>query len=209
MTATGLFAFVTVSLMIIMTPGQDTLLTVRNTLTGGRVAGWLTAVGVAGGQLTWTLAASAGLSAILLAYPSAFAAIRVAGAAYLVLLGAQSVRAAVSQRRLSTERFEPGEAIGRPAYVRQGLLSNLGNPKMLLFFTGLLPQFAGGGRAIDLVILGLTFCLLTLSWLCLYATAVAKLGELFSKPKFWRTLEGATGLGLVALGLRVASDAAL
>jgi threonine/homoserine/homoserine lactone efflux protein len=208
MATTGLFAFFTVSLLVIVTPGQDTLLTVRNTLHGGRIAGWLTALGVAGGQLTWTLAASAGLSAVLLAYPSAFIAIRIAGAAYLILLGAQSLRAAISQRRITVMRIEPGQAARQPAYIRQGLLSNLGNPKMLLFFTGLLPQFADGGRAIDLVILGLTFCLLTLSWLCLYVAAVAKLGELFAKPRFWRSLEGAAGVGLVALGLRIASDAA-
>src|SRR5439155_16708532 len=88
---TGPLAFLAVSVLVIVTPGQDTLLTVRNTLGAGRIAGMLTAVGVAGGQLTWTLAASAGFAAVVIAYPAAFTAIRVTGAAYLVLLGGRSL----------------------------------------------------------------------------------------------------------------------
>jgi threonine/homoserine/homoserine lactone efflux protein len=206
---TGLFAFFTVSLLVIMTPGQDTLLTVRNTLNGGRIAGWLTAVGVAGGQLTWTVAASAGLSAVLLAYPAAFVAIRVAGGVYLIVLGLQSLRAAMGQRAEAVAGLQTRPATRPPTYVRQGLLSNLGNPKMLLFFAGLLPQFAPVGSSMALAMLGLTFCVLTLAWLCVYATAVARLGELFLRPRFWRSIEGATGVGLVALGLRVAVDVPL
>src|SRR5262245_37233333 len=131
-----LAAFVGVSLIVIVTPGQDTALTIRNTLVGGR-GGWLkTALGVASGQLTWALASSAGLAAVLLASRPLFTGIRLAGAAYLLALGAQALIAAVRGREHAPTRRRRGAA------YRQGILSNLGNPKMVVFFTSLLPQFA-------------------------------------------------------------------
>src|ERR1043166_2504971 len=135
-------AFLGVSLVVIVTPGQDTALTIRNTLSGGRRDGTRTAFGVASGQVTWALAASAGVSALLLASKPVFTALRIAGAAYLVFLGAQALLAAV-RGRTAAHTAPRGSA----AY-RQGLLSNLGNPKMVVFFTSLLPQFASsfGGR---------------------------------------------------------------
>src|SRR2546430_12586183 len=90
-----LVAFLGVSLVVIVTPGQDTALTIRNTLGGGRRGGVLTALGVVSGQLTWALAASAGLSAVLLASRPVFVGLRLAGAAYLVLLGAQALLSAI------------------------------------------------------------------------------------------------------------------
>lgn len=207
MAITGLFAFIGVSLLIIVTPGQDTLLTVRNTLSGGRVAGLYTAVGVAGGQLTWTLAASAGVGAALVAAPSAFTILRLAGAAYLVWLGAQSVRAAIAPRSGPVATVTEPRLVGTTAFVRQGLLSNLGNPKMLVFFTSLLPQFASAAEPGRLVLLGLVFCLLTLCWLDIYVIAIARLEALFGRPSFRRTLEGTAGAVLVLLGARIAAEA--
>jgi threonine/homoserine/homoserine lactone efflux protein len=206
MAITGLFAFVGVSLLIIVTPGQDTLLTVRNTLNGGRAAGWFTALGVAGGQLTWTLAASAGLGAALVASPSIFTILRLAGAAYLVWLGGQSAWAAITERGGPVVASAHSLPAGTTTFIRQGLLSNLGNPKMLVFFTGLLPQFGSAAEPAQLVLLGLVFCLLTLCWLDMYVYAIAKLGALFGRPTFRRTLEGAAGAALILLGARIAAD---
>src|SRR3954470_9425212 len=119
-----LAAFVGVALIVIITPGQDTALTIRNTIVGGRRAGVCTALGVISGQLTWALAASAGLAAILLASRDVFIALKLAGAAYLVFLGAQallaSIRSSPAGHRLPQRR----------GVYRQGVLSNLGNPKM-------------------------------------------------------------------------------
>src|SRR5438034_10766503 len=84
-------AFLAISAIVIITPGQDTALTIRNTLLGGRMAGVATAVGVAIGQATWTLAASLGLTALLVASEPAFTAIRIVGAAYLTYLGAHAL----------------------------------------------------------------------------------------------------------------------
>ena len=132
-----LLAFLGVAVVVIVTPGQDTALTVRNTLAGGRSAGIRTAIGVVSGQAVWALAASAGVAALLVASEPAFLALKLAGAAYLVYLGGQALLAAV--RRAPAPAHAVRDAGGRE--LRQGLLSNLGNPKMAVFFSSLLPQF--------------------------------------------------------------------
>jgi threonine/homoserine/homoserine lactone efflux protein len=197
--AAQLAAFLGVSAVVIVTPGQDTALTIRNTLLGGRRAGVGTAFGVVGGQLAWALATSAGLAALLLASAPLFSAIRLAGAAYLVVLGAQALAAAV-RGRPHQDRVHRR----RSSAVRQGLLSNLGNPKMAVFFTSLLPQFAASFTG--MLSLGLLFAALTLSWLSLYALAVARASGLLRKTRVRRALDAVTGLALVALGLRVAAE---
>lgn len=202
---TGLIAFVAVSLLVIVTPGQDTLLTIRNTLSGGRAAGLSTALGVAGGQFAWTLAATAGIGGTLLAAPMLFLSLRIAGGAYLVWLGWQSLRAAVARGAKQEARVPVPARSG--SFIRQGLLSNLGNPKMLVFFTGLLPQFASPDAPVQLVLLGVLFCLLTMCWLDVYVLTVGKLGKLLNRPRFRRTLEGIAGGVLVALGVTVAAEA--
>ena len=197
---THLVAFLGVSLLVIVTPGQDTALTIRNTLLGGRRAGVRTAAGVAAGQATWTLAASAGVVALLRASEPAFTAVRLAGAAYLVYLGLQTLL-----RRGHVESRAGGGGSSRRA-LRQGLLSNLGNPKMAMFFTSLLPQF--GSSFASLVALGLGFCSLTFLWLSGYAWAVARAGDVLRRPRIRRALDRVTGVVLVAFGLRLAAERA-
>jgi threonine/homoserine/homoserine lactone efflux protein len=199
MSAAQLAAFLGVSAVVIVTPGQDTALTIRNTLLGGRRAGVGTAAGVVGGQLAWALAVSAGLAALLLASAPLFTAIRLAGAAYLVVLGAQALVSAVRGRP-----HEDRLPRRRSSAVRQGLLSNLGNPKMAVFFTSLLPQFASSFAG--MLSLGLLFAALTLSWLSLYALAVARASGLLRRTGVRQALDALTGLALVALGLRVATE---
>jgi len=191
-------AFVGVSALVIVTPGQDTALTIRNTLFGGRRAGVLTAAGVACGQAFWTLAASLGLAALLGASEPAFLAVRLAGAAYLVLLGVQTLL------RAGRQVPEHARRAGRP--FKQGLLSNLGNPKMAVFFTSLLPQFGGTSFPV-LLALGLVFCSMTFAWLSGYAFAVARAGDFLRRSRFRVWLDRITGAVLVAFGIRLATEA--
>jgi threonine/homoserine/homoserine lactone efflux protein len=202
----GLLAFVAVSAVVICTPGQDTALTVRNTFSGGRRSGIATAAGVALGQAVWTLAASAGVVALLSASEPVFRTLKLAGAAYLVYLGAQSLCAALA-RRAHTPRLRSNAPLSPPRALRQGVLSNLGNPKMAVFFASLLPQFAPAGDSSFAVLLalGLLFCSLTFAWLTLYATAVARVGRLLTGT-VRRALDAVTGIVLVALGLRLAAE---
>src|SRR6266542_1442481 len=177
-------AFLGVSALVIVTPGQDTALTIRNSLVGGRRGGVQTAAGVALGQAVWALAASLGVAALLRASEPAFLALRLVGAVYLLYRGACALRS--------------------PLF--QGLLSNLGNPKMAVFFTSLLPQFAPGESFSALLALGLVFCTMTLVWLTGYALAVAKADDFLRRPRIRRTIEAVTGAVLVALGLRLATE---
>ena len=191
-------AFLGVSALVIVTPGQDTALTIRNTLLGGRRSGVLTAAGVASGQAFWTLAASLGLAAVLSASEPAFLAVRLAGAAYLIFLGVQTLIG--SSGHASERPRRPGNAF------RQGFLSNLGNPKMAVFFTSLLPQF-GGTSFPALLLLGLVFCSMTLLWLSLYAAAVARAGDFLRRSRVRAWLDRITGAVLVAFGVRLATGA--
>jgi len=202
----SLLAFVAVSAVVICTPGQDTALTVRNTLAGGRRTGIATAGGVALGQAVWTVAASAGVVALLTASEPVFRAVKLAGAAYLVYLGAQSLVAALANREHPSE-LRAGTPLSPGRALRQGVLSNLGNPKMAVFFASLLPQFAPGGAATfaALLGLGLLFCTLTFAWLCCYAAAVARVGLLLTGT-VRRVLDAVTGIVLVALGVRLATE---
>jgi threonine/homoserine/homoserine lactone efflux protein len=170
-----LAGFLLVAALVIVTPGQDTALTIRNTLAGARRAGVATAAGVSSGQAVWTLATSVGLAAVIAASEPLFRAVKLAGAAYLVLLGLQSLRDALRRRTRASERAEP--SVGTTQAFRQGLLSNLGNPKMAVFFSSLLPQL--GDSFVELLGLGALF------------------------PRVRRGIDAITGTALVALGLRL------
>ena len=195
-------AFLGVSVLVIVTPGQDTALTIRNTLLGGRRGGVFTALGVSAGQATWTLATAVGVGALLVASEPAFLALKLAGSAYLVVLGLQALWSAVRRRHVDSPALVVGTRSPAQAF-RQGLVSNLGNPKMLAFFTSLLPQFGGSFSA--LLGLGLVFCAMTGVWLCGYAVAVARAGDLFRRSAVRRALDALVGTVLVALGLRLAA----
>jgi threonine/homoserine/homoserine lactone efflux protein len=194
-----LVAFLGVSALVIATPGQDTALTIRNTLLGGRSAGVCTAIGVSAGQAMWTVCTALGVGALLVASEPAFLALKLAGAAYLIYLGVQAL---LHRGRAFT--LDSGGRVTSSGAFRQGVLSNLGNPKMLAFFTSLLPQFADsfGG----LLALGVTFCAMTLVWLSAYSFLIARAGTLLRRGPVRRAIEAVTGTVLIALGLRLATE---
>jgi threonine/homoserine/homoserine lactone efflux protein len=187
-------AFVGISAVVICTPGPDTALIVRNTLFGGRRNGVRTAAGIVCGIALWTLAASAGIAALVAASHPLFTALRVAGAAYLVWLGIETLRG----HRSATLAPKPGSG------YRQGLLSNLGNPKIAVFFTSLLPQFGSG--FLQLTALGLLFCAMGAVWLTGYALVVARARGLVLRPRIRRAVDTITGITLVAFGARLATE---
>jgi len=204
-----LAAFLGVSVVVIVTPGQDTLLNVRNTLLGGRRRGVATALGVATGQAVWTVATSAGLAGLLLASKPAFLALRVVAIGYLAWLGLQALRDAIrpAPKEIGAGEPAPGRQLSGLAAYRQGAVSNLSNPKMAIFFVSLLPQFAAPGRGafVTMLSLGLVFCLMTLTWLVLSATVVARMGALLRRSGIRRVLDGVTACAFVGLGARLAA----
>jgi threonine/homoserine/homoserine lactone efflux protein len=193
-------AFLGIAALVIVTPGQDTALTIRNSLLGGRRGGVLTALGVSTGQCAWGIATSAGIAALLVASDPAFIALRVFGAAYLVYLGLQSLWRAICHAGPNNTVL-----LAKPCPFRQGLISNLGNPKMAVFFPSLLPQFADSFAG--LLALGVIFASMTLVWLTAYAYAVAKAGDFLRRSRIRRLIDAVVGVVLAGLGIRVASDA--
>jgi threonine/homoserine/homoserine lactone efflux protein len=206
----SVLTFLGISAAVIVTPGPDTALTVRNTFLGGRHGGILTAVGVSAGQVVWSVGTSLGLLAVLLTSESVFQALRLLGAAYLAYLGVQSLRAAFrgGPPRGSAPPRDARARLGGLAAFRQGLLNNLANPKMAVFFASVLPQFAppGYGMLSVLVLLGLVFSALTFLWLSLYAVVIARAGEFVRGSRVRRAIDGTAGMTLIGLGVSVATE---
>ena len=182
-----MIGFLAVAVVVIVAPGPDFALTVKNTVRGG---GEATACGVVTGQVVWVVATAAGVAALLAASHPAFVTLRLVGAAYLVWLGLCSLLAHGGH----AERLRPGSPF------RQGLLSNLANPKMPVFFISLLPQF--GASFLALTAHGLVFAALTLCWLAL----VSRGAGMLLVPRVRRAVDIVTGVVLVALGLRLATE---
>ncbi len=206
----GMLAFLGISILVIVIPGPDTALTIRNSLTGGRVAGFATALGVVAAQLVWEIATAAGLTAILLASEKIFHLVKMAGALYLIVLGAQALLAALRSRRSDAATPNGGSAaVVRPGRAfQQGAISNLGNPKMAVYFASIFPQFAPHGHDTfsALMTLGLIFSSLTLAWLSLYAFAIARAAAFFRRSRVRRAMEGVSGVALIGLGTKLALE---
>ncbi|HKX07850.1 MAG TPA: LysE family translocator [Stellaceae bacterium] len=207
---TNYLAFLGIALVVITTPGPDTALTIRNTLIGGTRGGIFTAMGVSTGLMIWALAASAGVVGVLVASAPVFEALRYAGAAYLIWVGVQSLLSALRPTIAAPGTSSPQTrrrlcALGA---FRQGLINDLANPKIAAFFASLFPQFVPveGASFGTLMVLGLTFSMVTLTWLTAYAFAVAKAGDVLRRSGIRRAIEGVTGAVLIAFGLRLASE---
>jgi threonine/homoserine/homoserine lactone efflux protein len=195
-------AFLVLAAVVIATPGPDTALTIRNTLSRGRAGGVCTALGVVAGQTAWILATAFGIAALLATSETAFLLVRVLGSVYLVVLGLSTLRG-----RTRETGVPPGTPAALPLVaMRQGLISNLTNPKAAVFFPSLLPQFAGreGEPALTMVALGVVFALLTLGWLCAYACAIARFRDTLVKPHLRRALDLVTGAALIGFGCKLA-----
>jgi threonine/homoserine/homoserine lactone efflux protein len=202
-----LAGFVALAIVVIVTPGPDTALTIRNTLLGGRAAGVATALGVGLGQATWSIATSVGVAALLVAAEPAFGALKLAGAAYLIYLGAQSLWSAFRGQGAHPARDGAVARVRTTRALRQGLLSNLSNPKMAVFFPSLLPQFVAADAPpfLALLALGILFCAMTFAWLTGYAFAVARAGNVLRRSAVRRAIEAVTGVVLLGFGIRVAA----
>jgi len=201
-------AFLAIALLISIAPGPDTALATRNALVGGRQAAVFTVLGVAIGLAVWTIAASIGIAAVLEASEPAFVALKVVGSVYLAYLGVQALRAALSRRGPRQLAREPAHRIRPRVALRQGLLCNLGNPKVAIFFTSFLPQFARGDHPsfLSLLLLALSFCAIGLSWLTTYSLVVARAGDFLRRPRVRRVVEGLTGTVLIGFGIRLAIE---
>ena len=199
-------AFAAVAALIVVVPGPDMALVLRNGVAYGRRAAVATALGINAGLLVWALAAALGIAALLHASGTAFTVLKLAGAVYLVWLGVRAL--------LDAWRGAPDESsTGRPrapktSPFRQGLLSNLFNPKIALVYTTLIPQFVdrGGSEFAQTFLLAGVFIAMGLVWLTGYALLVAKVGALLRRPSIRRLVNAVAGTMLTALGVRLALE---
>jgi threonine/homoserine/homoserine lactone efflux protein len=221
---TALLGFALASTLVILAPGPDSMLVMRNTMRGGRKAGWVTACGTLSGLTIWALAAALGLSALLRVSHVGYDILRFCGAAYLIWLGVTSL---AHFRRKSAA--EPGAGAGGPgpavpgpavpgltgpgtarpgrAYLN-GLLSNLLNPKISVFFMAFLPAFvpAGASAAEFSLALGIWFIAETGLWLAVVAWLADRGVRWLRRPAVQRWIERVTGVVLIGFGLRLATE---
>jgi RhtB (resistance to homoserine/threonine) family protein len=200
-----LVAFAAAAAVVVVVPGPDMALVLKNGVAHGRRAAVATALGINAGLLVWALAAAVGVAALLQASGPAFTLLKLAGAAYLVWLGLRALAAAWRGTPAATAGRSRGR---RTSPFRQGLLSNLLNPKIALVFTTLIPQFVDPAEpaVAQTLLLAAVFIGLGLAWLTSYALLVAKVGELLKRPAVRRVLNAVTGAMLTALGVRLAFE---
>jgi RhtB (resistance to homoserine/threonine) family protein len=195
--------------LLTITPGVDTVLIIRNTTRGGWRDGMLSSLGICSGLFVHALVSAVGISVILLQSAWAFRALKLAGAAYLVWLGFVSLRSALrgrSSNRIDADRTRLGGFDPRRS-LREGLLSNVLNPKAIVFYMAFLPQFIDPARSAvgqSLFLASLHF-LIAMVWQCLLASAVDLARRWVQNRRVRRTLDGVTGAVLVFFGVKLAA----
>lgn len=198
--------FVVTAIVLILTPGQDTFFILGRSLAGGRTAGIAAALGITMGSVIHTFLAALGLSALLATSPYAFMAVKFAGAAYLVFIG---VKALLSHATKLPGADEPTRGDGRWPAFRQGVISNILNPKVALFFLALMPQFIDAGSTNKVgafLALGFTFVTMGLVWCVILAIGAASLrSAILRRPSMATILNRVAGAMFIALGLKLAT----
>ncbi|MFC7342004.1 LysE family translocator [Saccharopolyspora griseoalba] len=203
-------AFIGACLAVIVVPGPDLALLLRNAAVAGRSGAAATATGIMLGNTILAGAAVAGLTALLQSSGPLYNAIRLLGAAYLIYLG---VRALISLgRRNDRSGEQPQEAPAGPRLpgkraFRQGLLSNLLNPKVAAFYLALFPQFSLPGMPTPAqhALLAALFCLLSLTWYVLLISALGRVQTWLQRRKVQRSITGLSGAALIGLGTSLAA----
>lgn len=202
-----LLPFLLVVAVLTVTPGPDMALVLRNGVRGGTRPAWWTGLGCCTGIAVHATAAVIGLSALLAASATAYTVVKLAGAAYLVYLGLSALWHARKPTTTGTPAAE-SPALTPLLAFRQGVLSNVLNPKIALLFLTLLPQFIGTAepRLATSAVLAAVFLAVAAIWWRVFTLLIAPLSHLLSKQKVRTAFERTTGVVLVALGLRVALE---
>jgi threonine/homoserine/homoserine lactone efflux protein len=205
-----LIAFVGVAALLTISPGPDMAVMFRSALSSGRSAVVPTALGTCTGLGAWALASSIGIAALVAASAQAFDTLRLVGALYLILLGAMTLRDAVRRTTDGPETADTATSAraSRWASFRRGLLTNLLNPKVGVFYTTFLPQFIAPGqpvlaRSLLLAAIHASMCLV---WLVAYGYGASRLATILRRNRVRQAIEAATGTVLVGFGIRLATD---
>ena len=220
---TALVTFACAAALIVLLPGPDTLVVVRNLIRGGRRSAALTVIGVLSGLTVWVVAAALGLAAVLRASHDGYTALRLVGAVYLIWLGVNSLRIRYRPSNIGPRDTGPsstGPSTGDEVQIpdpprrivgtgyRAGLATDLLNPKVGVFFVSFLPGFVPAGHAVGptSLMFGAIFVVETAVYFALLLALAARVTKWMSEPRVRRRLDRATGLVLIGFGLRIASE---
>ncbi|BDG71100.1 lysine transporter LysE [Roseomonas fluvialis] len=199
-----LAGFLIACLVLVVTPGPDMAFVLGQTLSGGARRGWAATAGVYAGVGVHIVLAALGVAALVAANPALFTALRIAGALYLLWLGAQAIRAA--WRGPAADSAAEPAAISLSAAFRQGFVTNLLNPKVGLFFLAFVPLFVDPGRSpawVQMLILGPLLPAIALPFYALLIPAAARIAGRLRASSAGRWLDGAAGTLFVGLGVRM------
>lgn len=205
----GYANFVVFATVLVLVPGPDFAVVSRNAISGGRWRGGWSGVGVASSNAVQGVIAAVGLGALIVASRPVFTAVKWAGIAYLVLLGLQAARSAWRGRYDTPVTSRSASSAGRAAWAgwRQGFLSNITNPKVLVFYLAVLPQFLAPGAATwQLGVLALTHAVLSLGYLLLLVAGLHRIRRLITRRPVRRSLDAATAAALLGFGGLLARD---
>jgi threonine/homoserine/homoserine lactone efflux protein len=205
----SLWPFLLATLLLTITPGIDTALVLRTSAVEGPRQGMLAGAGIAAGSVIWGVITALGLSALLAVSATAYFVVQLAGAGYLIYLGAGMIRNAFTGPDWLAAGEHADLAIrSSRAWFFRGLLTNLLNPKVGVFYVSFLPQFipAGDHVAPLIVLLAVIHAALGLCWFGLLTLATRRLSRVLRRPEVVRGLDGATGMLMVLFGLRMALD---
>ncbi len=205
-TAYGTFAVF--ALLLVIAPGPDFAVVVKNSLVGGRRAGLWTGVGITASNAVQGTAAALGVGALIVASQPLFDAIRWAGVAYLCWLAVHALRSAWRGPRTDPDQAPaPRERTRAPARLRQGFLSNITNPKVLVFYLAVLPQFLGPHAGIGtLIVFALSHAVLSLLYLTVLVSVVHRVRHVLETRPVRRCLDAATGAALLGFGAKLAVE---
>jgi len=198
--------FLAFAVVLIVIPGPDFAVVTKNTLVGGRRRGRWTALGVSSSNLVQGTAAAFGLSALIVKVQPLFEAIKWAGVAYLAYLGAQAIRSAVRGQYAPMDDEAGGS---RPSLAgwRQGFLSNITNPKVLVFYLAVLPQFLTPGAGLGwLLVLAWSHAVIGQAYLLILVTGLHGARRLLSRRKVRRGLDATTGAVLLGFSAKLATE---
>lgn len=199
------FTFLVLSLFVVMSPGIDTALITKRTISDGRNDGYKMALGITTGSLVHTFAAAFGLSAVLMQSAVAFEIVKYVGAIYLIYLGLSSF---ISRKKKDSLLQDQNNTVIKKSAFKQGLFSNVLNPKVAMFFITFLPQFVKTGENVtqQLIIMGVIYTLLSIAWFFIYVFFINYLRDWLMSPKIQGIMDKATGLVLIGFGLKLALD---
>ena len=199
--------FLAFAIVLIVIPGPDFAVVTKNTMVGGRRRGRWTGLGVSSSNLVQGTAAACGLSALIVRVQPLFEAIKWAGVAYLAYLGVQAIRSARRGEHAPLDGDDPARTAQNVAGWRQGFLSNITNPKVLVFYLAVLPQFLTPGAGLGwLLVLAWSHAVISLGYLLVLVTGLHSARRLLMRRKVRRALDTTTGVVLLGFGARLATE---